>query len=109
MKTLQSFNEVQETITREGIHLLYASRKNCGVCVALRPKVEEMVKNFPELKIYYIDLDQVPMAGGQLSIFTIPGILVFVDGKEYIREARYISIDDLEGKIRRIYNLLNKD
>jgi hypothetical protein len=39
------------------------------------------------------------------NMFTIPGILLFIEKKETIREARNISIIDLNSKISRYYKL----
>ncbi|MCK5249714.1 MAG: thioredoxin family protein [Spirochaetaceae bacterium] len=86
--------------------LFYFSRPSCGVCSALKPKVSSMLKEFPEIPSYYVNLDEVPEAAGQLSIFTIPAVLVYAGGKEVVREARYMSIDDIAEKIRRPYNFL---
>ena len=66
-----------------------------------------MIKEFPNLEARYIDLDKLPEAAGKFSIFTIPGILVFIKGKETIRKARYVSIDELHGEIKRYSDLLN--
>ena len=86
--------------------LFYFSRPSCGVCSALKPKVSSMLKEFPEIPSYYVNLDKMPEAAGQLSIFTIPAVLVYAGGKEVVREARYMSIDDIAEKIRRPYNFL---
>ena len=64
------------------------------------------LKSFPEIPSYYVNLDDVPEAAGQLSPFTIPAVLVYAGGKEVVREARYIFIDDISEKIRRAYGFL---
>lgn len=89
------------------MRMLYLSRPNCGVCIALIPKIEEMIEIFPDMEARYIDLDELPEAAGKFSVFTIPGILVFIQGKETIRKARYVSIDELKGEITRYHELLN--
>ena len=106
MKDIKSILEI-DTFTASGdMRMLYLSRPDCGVCVALIPKIEDMIKEFPEMEARYIDLDQVPEAAGKFSIFTIPGILVFIQGKETIRKARYVSIDELRDEIARYHGLL---
>lgn len=84
---------------------LYISRSGCGVCSALRPKIEAILRELPRAVYCTLDLDRVPEAAGEYSIFTIPAILVFVDGRESIREARYLSADELQGRIERLYSL----
>jgi thioredoxin-like negative regulator of GroEL len=85
--------------------VLYISRPGCGVCSALRPKIEEIIRELPDALYCPVDLDRIPEAAGEYSVFTIPAILVFVDGRESIREARYLSVDDLRNRIERLYSL----
>lgn len=104
MEHLTTLESIQEKIDNEQWILLYLSRPECGVCKSLLPKIENLCASYPKLKSYYIDLNQDERVAGQLSIFTIPGILVFTDGKESIREARYISLDSLKSMLDRINN-----
>ena len=85
--------------------LAYISRPSCGVCTALKPKIEEELSAYPEIVSRYVNLDTIPEAAGHFSVFSLPGILLFVDGKETIREARYVGIDDLFSRIDRVYSL----
>ena len=107
MKTINTITEVDNFTESGDMRMLYLSRPDCGVCIALIPKIEEMNKEFPTLEARYIDLDVLPEAAGKFSIFTIPGILVFIKGKETIRKARYVSIDELHGEIKRYSDLLS--
>jgi len=42
----------------------------------------------------------------QKNVFTVPTILFYFDGKEYIRKARFVNFDELESEIERYYRLL---
>ena len=105
MTDISSVEELQRRLADEPFVLTYFSRPDCGVCTALKPKVREMIDELPEATSYYVNLDALPEAAGTYSIFTIPGILLFVDGKETIREARYVSATDLEQQMHRLYDL----
>lgn len=109
MQTINSLEDIQRKSDLPGMSLFYFSRSACGVCTAIKPKVLIMLEDFPEISSYYINLDDVPEAAGQLSLFTIPAVLVFTDGKELVREARYISIPDLADKVRRPYEFIYKE
>jgi len=109
MQNIEDFSEIQKISEAEGMSLFYLSRPACGVCTALKPKVRHMLEAFPGVPSYYVNLDEIPEAAGQLSVFTIPAILVYAGGKEVVREARYISVDDLAGKISRPYGFLFGD
>ena len=65
-----------------------------------------MLKDYPEIRTIYVDGEKFHNMAVFFNIFTFPGIIVFVDGKESIREAKHISIGDIESRIDRYYNLL---
>jgi len=105
MTDIQSLVELKTRISSEVMVLAYISRPSCGVCTALKPKIIESLAGYPEIQSYYVNLDTIPEAAGEYSVFTLPGILLFVDGKETIREARYVGVDDLFEKIDRLHSL----
>lgn len=105
METVAGLDILQDRIRSESMVLVYLSRPDCGVCRSLKPKVMDLLVEYPGITSYYVDLDENPAAAGEYSVFTIPGILVFVDGKETVREARYVSVEQLDRRIGRIYDL----
>ena len=107
METISDFESIVREKEAPGMALFYFSRPSCGVCSAIKPKVISLLGEFPEVRAFYVNLDDVPEAAGQLSVMTIPAVLAYADGKEIVREARYISMDDLAGKIRRPYSFIH--
>lgn len=107
MRELNSYSELLELTRRERAALFYFSTPDCGVCKSLKPKVIALVEeHFPELRAYYINTDAIPEARGQFSVYSVPVVLVFFDGREYIREARNFGIVDLGSKIDRYYSMI---
>jgi len=87
--------------------LVYISTTECNVCKALRPKVENMIqKEYPKIKFIYIESNKYPEIAAQYSVFTVPTLLVFFDGKESIRKSRYIGVQELSNNIERSYNMI---
>lgn len=43
---------------------------------------------------------------GQLSVFITPTIIVFADGREIIRESRFIGIESLKHKLDRLIEFM---
>ena len=85
----------------------YLSTPECNVCKVLRPKVIEMIKNdFPKMHFDYIDLNMAKEISGQLSVFSVPTILVYFEGKEIIRVSRNIHLEELRGQIDRYYRMI---
>lgn len=102
LKNIDNF----EDLVKKGINLAYLSRPECGVCTAVKSKIQIMLeRDFPKTKAYYIDMNEVPESAGHFSVFTIPAIIIYVDGKESLRVARYFSIDEIKTKLSRIYDL----
>lgn len=106
MEIFDSKELIEESIISNDMVLIYFGSKTCGVCVDMKPKVEEMLKEYPKIQSIYVDVEKSHKIAVSYNFFTIPGIIVFVEGKETIREARNISILDLNNRISRYYNLL---
>lgn len=100
---LHSLEEIDAFIHKKPLAFLYISRPSCSVCHALLPQVKEMMKAYPKIGLGHINADDVEEVAGHLSIFTVPVLLLFVHGKEYIREARIVHMNLLKEKIDKIY------
>ncbi len=103
---IETVGNAEIKIQEDDIALFYFSAERCNVCKALMPKVTEMALQYPEMKLYYVDVEKNQEFSGKYSIFTIPVIVVFIQGKETIRASRNISVPLLEDKIERYYHLL---
>lgn len=87
--------------------LCYFSTEACNVCKILKPKVGELIESeFPKIKLAYIKSDKLPEVAAQNQVFAAPTILVFFDGREYIRKSRNIGIGELHKEIERPYSMI---
>src|SRR6185312_6278030 len=108
MINLTSLNMVEKFVEDHQFSFLYVSRTNCGVCHVLLPQLQELLKEFPLIQLGHINADDVEEIAGRYSIFTVPALLLFVDGEEVIREARFVRMQSLQEKISKVYNMLVK-
>ncbi|MGD7044388.1 thioredoxin family protein [Jeotgalibacillus proteolyticus] len=99
---LTSFQEAEAAIAGENVLLMYLSKENCSVCHALLPKVQGVMDTFPDIKFYHADVGKVKEIAGQFSIFTVPVLLLYAEGREVLREARFIRIEELTEKLETI-------
>ncbi|MFV0590010.1 MAG: thioredoxin family protein [Draconibacterium sp.] len=107
MYTEISSFEAFETLKGEPALLAYFSTEACNVCKVLKPKVVQLLEaEFPEMKMAYVKSDVLPEIAGQNRIFAAPTILVFFDGREYIRKSRNIGISELQEAIARPYEMM---
>jgi len=86
--------------------MLYFWGDNCAVCDALKPKIKELLESkFPKIEQIYIDAKTNREIAAAFSVFSIPTTIIFLDGKEFIREGRNLSIANLEEKLQRPYQI----
>jgi len=102
-KSLTSMEEIDAFIMNNRFSLLYFSRENCSVCHGLLPQVEAIINNYPNIQLGLIDTDDIQAVAGKFSIFTVPVILLFIEGKEMMREARIVHLDIFEEKLAKLY------
>ena len=99
--------DIQNLIDGKPAVLLYFFNDNCAPCKVLRPKVQKMAEaDFPGIEFHLINAEQFAATSAQFGVFASPTILVFFEGKEYIRESKNISISELHDKIGRFYRMI---
>jgi thioredoxin-like negative regulator of GroEL len=104
-----SLEELQDIIRTEVGVLLYFSGENCNVCHALRPKFKEVFdKEFPQLKQIYLDAHENPEISAYFQVFSVPTMMVFMDGREFAREGRSVSLHQLTQKLARPYSMMTE-
>lgn len=101
-----NIEDIEKEIAQNDAVLLYFSGKSCAVCKALEPKIRQVfTETFPKIKQIYICANTYPSIAAHFSIFTIPSVLVYFEGKETKRESRHISVEQLVQKTKRLYEL----
>jgi len=102
MQIEQLRNEIKEN----DAVMVYFSGENCGVCKVIQPKIKKLFsEEFPKIKQIFIGADKFPQTAAQYNVLTIPTVIVFFDSKEFIKQSRHISIDQIEQQLNRTYHL----
>lgn len=105
---MQTIENINQTINENLAVMLYFSAPTCNVCHALKPKLLEAIKtNFEKFEIVSIDTSLEQLISAHFSVFTIPTVLVFLDGKEFLRKSRHMSVDEVVREIKRPYEIMN--
>lgn len=98
MIQIDSF-EKWETILQEHKQLLlFVKVDNCSVCEGLFPQVAALKQDF-SFPFYVVNVSKTPEIAGQLSLFTAPVVLLFDNGKEYARFARFVPMAELKQRM----------
>ena len=104
MQTLETLNQ---TIKENPAVMLYFSAPTCNVCHALKPKLlEAMNENFKTFEIESIDVSTDAEIAAHFSVFAIPTVLVFLDGREFLRKSRHMSVGEVINEIKRPYEIM---
>lgn len=107
MNKIISIDEFNKIVSDNRLILAYFSNDNCNVCKVLKPKIIDLLnENFANILFYYCNIDENLEISAQNSVFSIPTIIVFFDGKEIYRFGRFLDINELKVKLGRVYNLI---
>lgn len=109
MDIVKNIEEIYELKNKHEMLMVYFGSTACGVCVAMKPKMEQMLEKYPNIKLVEVEAENNPELSAKYNVFTIPVIILYIQGKETIREARIISLEKLEQNISRYYGLLYND
>ena len=106
MKELTHLNELNELLHNEKGVLLYFYNDHCAPCLSLRPKVINLINtNFPKITLAFVNSEKYPDIPAYYGIFSNPALLLFIEGREYLRKSKYISERELRGNIDRLYSM----
>lgn len=100
METIMTYEKFTE-LAAQDLMIVIAKTKTCAVCKPLTEKLVEFMKEYETIPAYQVYLEDVSLFQGQHLVFTVPTILVFSEGREILRESRFIDF----GKIKRLFDL----
>lgn len=103
---IPSHEAFQQFVAEHPAALIYFGSPQCGVCQALKPKLEALLEQeFPRLARAEVDCSTASQLAAQLGVFTLPVVLVYLDGREWLRKARSFSLGQLREELARPYAL----
>lgn len=95
LETLE--NELNKPLT-----LVLAKTQACSICKSTLPFLKASVKDFDKFNVIEIYIDENDAFRGKFMIFTVPTVMVYSEGKELLRESRFID----PGKITRLVQMM---
>lgn len=101
MQKIRSYDELKEMQSQLPILLVYLSSADCSVCAADAPRTARIAEQ-TGIPAVQVEISEVPEAAGQLNVFSAPAVLLFAEGREYHRQARFLDFAELERRIREL-------
>lgn len=102
MEKITSILEAKEIIKANPLTLVYIGQENCSVCHSLKPQVERILSDFSGVRQIELDAIETPEVAEAFQVLTVPVILLFVEGNEYLRRARAMNTNDFKNDISKI-------
>jgi thioredoxin-like negative regulator of GroEL len=104
MNTIQN---IEKTIKENIAVMVYFSAPTCNVCHALKPKLlEALDANFQEFVVESVDISVEEDIAPHFDVYAIPTVLIFLDGKEFLRKSRHMSVSEVIAEIERPYTIM---
>lgn len=104
---MASLSEIRHTIRTQPAVMLFFSAPDCGVCHALEPKLKKtLAASFPGFEFLTVDISTHPDIAARYGVFTVPTVIIWLDGKEFFRKSRNMSVPALIEEIRRPWEIL---
>ncbi|HWP51571.1 MAG TPA: thioredoxin family protein [Clostridia bacterium] len=107
MDRIRTMAQLDTLKAKHSMVLVYFSTEGCGVCKSLLPRLTELLLKYPDIRAVKADLSDAPELSASFSIFTVPAVILFVMGKETLREAGFISLAEIARQIAKYNTLLN--
>src|SRR5690625_3807600 len=106
VQPLYSIEETEQFIAQHKLAFPYITMPNGRACQGLQPQIELILTAYRFIQARTIDASKVTENGGKFNVFTVSVLLLFVEGKEYIREARIVHTEAFEQNVARIYKIM---
>lgn len=102
MKLIENYQDVENIIKKDFV-MIIAKSHTCSACETVLNTLQQNIPNLDQIDIYGIYIDDLDQFRGDHLIFSVPTVLIFSEGKELLRESRYINY----AKVQRLIDLYN--
>lgn len=100
METITTLASLNEKLN-ENLVLILAKTHTCSVCQLTESQLNAAIPEFHALNKAQLYIDDVDAFRGALEVFAVPTVMIYANGKELLRESRFINVD----KIKRLLML----
>lgn len=100
MNLIKKYGDIEQVINKDFV-MIIAKSHTCSACKSVLSLLERNIPNLHDIEIYNIYIDDIDLFRGDHLIFSVPTVLIFSEGKELLRESRYINYS----KVNRLIGL----
>ncbi len=99
MKALQE--PLDGLIAASPILVFQFGADSCGLCHAIRYRLDQWLRAGKGVAARYIDIEANPVLCAQMGVFSAPTVVVYMDGILVARESGVFSLDEMLVRIER--------
>ena len=98
---MENLTKVQEAITKNTNNIVFISSETCSICHVDEPKARKLAEE-NNIPFQHLDIMQEPELAGFFEVLTVPAILIYHEGKEISRQARFIDFHSMEKLLQQL-------
>jgi thioredoxin 1 len=106
--SIKSLKELHNIIDTERIVMVDFTATWCGPCKVIKPEIEKLSKQYDNVKICVVDIDDNPEIASQFNVQSVPMFFFFYKGKAEAPKIRGANPKALIAKMDELYNRENK-
>ncbi|MFW5894984.1 MAG: thioredoxin family protein [Bacillota bacterium] len=90
METLSNYTDIEKAIQKD-IVMIIAKTHACSTCAMINDHLKNTIGRLDAIEHYQVFVDDVDEFRGKHVVFSVPTVLIFSEGKELLRESRFID------------------
>ena len=106
MNTLEHAEAYSTLIHSSTMLLVQFGSHTCAPCTAIMQKIDSWCAEHPLCRSLYVPVEQFRELAAGESVFSVPTILVYIEGRVTIRESGYFSLEEIFNRMERYIALL---
>lgn len=106
MKELKDKTEFKRMVKNSHILFVQIGTETCVPCIAIKHKINEWIGLHKNVSAIYVPIEKFPDLAAEVGIFTVPTIIVYVEGKITIKESGYFGTEDIFFKTEKYMNMI---
>lgn len=97
---------MEKKIPENKMTILYFSGAICGACEIIKKKIKRVLVDYKEVAFIEVNGVEEKEVAAKYDAFTLPLMILFIEGKESLRMGRNMDILEFKNVIDRYYKLL---
>ena len=106
MHKVKELEDLEILLKQHPMTIVFFSGSICSACQAIKLKLEQLLLRYPRIESRDIDLVSQKQMAAHFGVYVSPVFILFVEGKECVRVGSSVDFGEVEGILKRYYDLL---